>query len=389
MDKELAFILSLVRSAFDGSSVDLPSDTDWQKVFTIGKTYRLLPIISVGISNSNITLPDDVQSAFDSYLLSNFVQDQSQNMALTSLETAFDKNGIEYMPIKGVILKKLYPSSEFRPMGDADILIKMEQREKVDGLMYDCGFSYCYESPHELVYKKKGVCIELHKHIIPPYNKDYYSYFGDGWKLARKDSGTRYLLSDNDHYIFAVTHLAKHYRDGGVGPIHLLDLWIMQNKTHIDADCVDAELGKLGLGVFHKNVLDTVSVWFGKREGTELTEFITNRVFNSGNFGTKESRALASATKTSKSTSLKGIGYKRAVRRLFPKVSELELGYPILKKCPLLLPFCWCHRFVKTLIFRREKLSRRLDEIKNTTEEKVAAYQDELIAVGLDFNFKE
>lgn len=39
---------------------------------------------------------------------------------------AFDAGGIDYMPLKGSILKDLYPRHEMRMMGDADILIRME-----------------------------------------------------------------------------------------------------------------------------------------------------------------------------------------------------------------------------------------------------------------------
>ena len=39
--------------------------------------------------------------------------------------TIAEENGIDYLPLKGYNLKKLYPKPELRTMGDADVLIRL------------------------------------------------------------------------------------------------------------------------------------------------------------------------------------------------------------------------------------------------------------------------
>ncbi len=83
------------------------------------------------------------------------------------------------------------------------------------------------ESNHEYVWDKKNMLhVELHKMLIPSYNKDYYAYFGDGWRLAKKYDGSEFKMSDEDTFVYIFTHFAKHYRDAGIGIRHITDIYV-------------------------------------------------------------------------------------------------------------------------------------------------------------------
>ena len=44
---------------------------------------------------------------------------------------ALDEKGIHYMPVKGAVMKHIYPAHELRAMGDADILIHAEHIRRI------------------------------------------------------------------------------------------------------------------------------------------------------------------------------------------------------------------------------------------------------------------
>ena len=96
--------------------------------------------------------------------------------------------------------------------------------------MQKLGYAEKVESNHEYIWHKAGSYIELHKRLIPTYNKDYYSYFGDGWRLAKLKDGTRFSMTDEDQMVYLFTHYAKHYRDAGIGIRHIVDLWVYRNN---------------------------------------------------------------------------------------------------------------------------------------------------------------
>ena len=53
-----------------------------------------------------------------------------------------EQEKIWYMPLKGTIIKDLYPSIGMRQMSDFDILFDKEYAEIVRDILLDLGFSY-------------------------------------------------------------------------------------------------------------------------------------------------------------------------------------------------------------------------------------------------------
>ena len=156
-------------------------------------------------------------------------------------------------------MKQRYPKHEFRPMADADILIREEQYEQIRPLMRQLGFYEGVESNHEYIWDSVSLHVELHKRLVPSYNKDYYAYFGDGWRLATGHKGTRFFMTPEDEFIYLFVHLAKHYRDGGVGCRQMVDLWVQRRSfPGLDEDYLRRELRKLHLLEFYDNVHKTL-----------------------------------------------------------------------------------------------------------------------------------
>lgn len=381
-------IISLVKSAIDGTVANVPEDVDWKKIFKIGKVQKLTPLIYRGVVNSGLLLPEEIQDEIDKDLLSYFLLDQRQFSELSRLQNAFEANAIDYMPVKGLLLKPLYPSSDLRQMGDMDILIRLPQKDKALEIMEGLDFKPYMESSHEFIYTRKGVCVELHKCLVPPYNKDYYSYYGDGWKLAKKEENTtRYSMSDNDHFIYLFTHFAKHYRDGGINALHIVDFWVYKRAKVVDEAYIIAELEKLGLSKFYDNIMTTMNVWFNNAPATELTDFITHRMFNSGTWGTRETKLKAEGVRASKTE--KNVVVSRIFRLIFPSADNLQYRFPVLKKHKWLLPVMWVVRGFDVLLFKRRKIQEVADDVKLMDEEFISSYQKELNYVGIDFDLKE
>lgn len=83
-------------------------------------------------------------------------------------------------------------------MGDANILIRVEQYDKMVPIMESVGFTAVLESDHEPIWKFVAFYLELHKCLIPTYNKDYYAYFGNGWKLTKvRQSGHNSMMAED------------------------------------------------------------------------------------------------------------------------------------------------------------------------------------------------
>ncbi|MBR7132917.1 MAG: nucleotidyltransferase family protein [Clostridia bacterium] len=392
LDIQQQGIITLVRNAILGEKNSVSQDFKLSDAVAVARKHQIINILYYGALQAGLPQDETMQQLFMLSCMA-LSKSEQQMFEINRICTAFNERGIEYMPLKGTLLKYFYPKADMRAMGDADILIKPRQYDLIKPILTELGFTEKLESDHELTWAKPALYLELHKRVIPSYNKDYYEYFGDGWRLARpcEEQPNRYEMSAEDALIYLFTHFAKHYRDGGIGIRHMTDLWIYRRvKSELDETYIKKELKKLQLWEFYKNVMDTLQVWFGSAEPTDKTDFITGVIFGSGAYGTHEAHITASAVKLIKTAgSTAGARRKKVLNVLFPKCKNMAKRYPVLEKAPVLLPVFWVVRGAETLLFSSRKLKDQKADMQILTDENISDFQKALDYVGLDFNFKE
>lgn len=384
-------VIAIVYSALTGENVSLPKDFNLSDGVTIAKKHKIEAIFYYGALNCGFGQDEPFMQELFLLVCRNLALSEQQIYSVNVILSAFDQQKIDYLPLKGALIKSIYPKPEMRSMGDADILIKTEQYGEIKPIMQRLGYTEVVESDHEYIWNKQNVHIELHKRLIPSYNKDYYAYFGDGWRLAKEKNGTRYSMTDEDQMIYLFTHFAKHYRDAGIGIKHIVDLWVYRkNNPNLDESYIKRELIALQLYNFYVNIVNTLSVWFEGREPDEKTDFITSVIFDSGVYGTSKAHILSEAVKKSKSAqSAKSIKRNKFINNTFLPYENMSLKYPFLKKAPFLLPIMWIYRIIFAIIFRSNRVKAEARALGQMSAKNINSYQDSLTFVGLDFNFKE
>ena len=380
-------LISAIKGGINGGKVTLAEDFSIDAAVTFAKQHQICGILLYGLLAAGIKSDDPRVKELFSCALTETVLHEQQLVAINAVYSAFEKAEVDYMPLKGSLLKELYPKPELRVMSDADILIKTEQYETVKKVLSGLSFTEAYESNHEIVWKKGSIVIELHKFLIPSYNTDYFHYFENAWERAENIAPFRYRLNQNDEFIFTFTHFAKHYRDGGIGIKHFIDLWLLLEKYELNMEYIKDELKKIRLDIFFGNIEKALDIFFGEENLEDQTaELIIKNLIRSGVYGKKENRANASAIRSAgghKVGSL--IGRLSVIRKmLFPRKKYICKKYPVLQKAPILLPFCWILRIVD-VIFHPSRVSRSLKAVKNSSSKQVISMENELKKVGLDF----
>lgn len=385
-------VIALIRSALTNSKDTVEENADWKAIITIAKKHNILPIIYYGIYNSNCSLSKNIINDLKHETFRKIFVDQNQLYQVKLISNVFENYGIDHILLKGSVLKNLYPKSEMRIMGDADILIQKEDVPKASTLLSKLGYVENTErnGDYDTVFDKKGVLhLELHWNIVSPYNKDYYSYFGDGWRFAKLKKGLShsYELGVEDHLVYIFAHFANHYRHGGIGIKHLLDIWIYNQKySELDKEYLYSCLRDIKLDVFYDNVLKTLDCWFTKCDGSEITDFITNKIFESGSYGTPHTHRVSSEFQKIKQG---GFIKNRLFLRVIPPFYTMQKKYPIIGKHKFLLPVFWFYRLFSLVFINPRKLKQGLSRYKNVKQKEILEYQKSLNLVGLDFNFKE
>ncbi len=380
-------IIFLVYSALMGKAVELPKDFSLEAALPLIKAHRIETLVYYGAVNCGISTDSEPMQKLFGTVCMQVMHSQVQLNEIEKLINAFEKNNIDYLPVKGTLIKSWYKKPELRYMSDADILIKVEQYDKIKPIMQELGFAEGPESLCELIWKKQGLYAELHKSLIPPSDEDFYSYFGTGWERAKRvlEDKSRYELSDEDHFIFVFAHFTRHYRSGGIGIKHMSDLWVYrQVKGDMDFDYIACELKKLGLYEFYLNVFKTLKVWFEGENGDEITELVTTVIFESGAYGMHSRTLLSEAIKRSKGTkNVTSAKFSKTFWLVFLPYKYMCFKYPFLKKLPFLLPIMWVVRGFSSLLFRKDNVKKHFDEVKGLDSDEVEKFRLALEFVGL------
>ncbi len=379
------YMLRLIGAVVSGDSLPTPPlEIDWNQVYAISKFHNVANIVSYAVSIENYPMENEIKQKFLKNMFDAVLLDENQKKEFNTLLEAFEEHGIEYMPLKGINLKKLYEASDMRNMSDGDILIHENDRDKISAVMEKLGYQFKKESNHELIYVKEPfINVELHKMLIPSYNDDLYGYYGDGWKLANKVGETsRYSLNAENEFIYILAHFAKHYRDGGAGIKYILDIWLYLKKNSVDLDYIKKELKKLGLLSFGENIIKLTKVWFENSPCDKLMVQMTKYIIESGMYGNAKNKALVTQMRENSAESTENHKKSTKLRLIFPTMEHMKRNYTILNKYPYFIVFCWIWRIIRVIIGKTDR--RTLKKFEYITSENLSAFDLHMKNVGLD-----
>lgn len=390
MDNFQKDFIRIIQSAFTKTQYVPSPDFDWDKATEVARKHNVVAIFYYGAVNCGISSECVQMQELFTWTCRSLAVSHRQIYEIEKIIDMFECEGIEYMPLKGAVLKKVYPRPEMRTMGDADILIKLDQYDKIKAIMRRLGFVFQYESDHELVWKKPTLFLELHKSIMTTYNRDFYSYFGSGWKVANRAPGTNgYEMSPEDFYIYLFVHFTKHYRISGIGIKHLLDLWVYaEANSGLNREYIQSELTKMHLNEFYKNMMDTIDAWFYSGQESDIVNVITNVLFNSGQYGSADMAIVNRAIRDNK-----GSAWRKKltiiIRSMFLPYHEMKERYSVLERISIMLPVMWVVRWIDVLFFRQNVLKQFVASLKLINSRNLDEHTKVLHFVGLDFNHDE
>lgn len=380
-------IASLLKSAVTGKKVELPEGFDLAATARIIGTHHIGALVYEGAILCGIDPQSPTMQKLFQYYCKAVQFSRRQMRELTRIFDAFDMDGIDYMPLKGSALKSLYPKPELRMMGDADVLIRMEQYPQIIPIMQALGFQEKRESDHELVWNNDALTIELHKCLSTSSTSVLATYLGDGWPLAKRMEAHRYTMSTEDMFIYLFTHFTKHYRASGIGCRHVVDLWVfLKAHPELDEAYVLQILDRLYLGTFYRHIRRTISVWFEHGESDDKADLITDVIFANGSWGTTRQQILSRGVRDLQQSNQRRQGKTAYIlRRVFPGRKQLSTNYPILKKAPLLLPFVWAYHLINRALFTKGSWKKHSHNLSLLTKENVETHRQMLEFVGLDY----
>ena len=378
MNSTLSALFNLIRVALTNDKTPLQSDIDWHSVYNVAQAHRVTALVYYGVKNLGVSLDTDVKNKFEESVFKHTLIDTERDYEISRVLNAFEEAGIDHAPLKGLVVRGFYPHTEMRTLGDVDILIKESDIEKASDILNGLGFTFELESSHELKWRKgQTLVLELHKKFIGNGIPKYYHHYEDVDSfLTRKDSSHKLEMNPCDLMVFLTVHIAKHYISGGIGLRHFIDLYVLGVLNPNEKESyIIAELSKLGLDDFYRSIKRMLSCWFENTEYDEISSLMTRKILASGTFGNSDSRFIANTAKKSRRSMF--------LEAVFLPYQQMEKKYPVLNKCPFLLPVFWIVRIANVLVKKQDKVKWYKRKMKMVSAQGIKKYNEELKLVGI------
>jgi len=377
IQREKMYLIHLLATVLHAAQPQKPPENlDWATLYKLSTKHCVANMVTYSLSklSHDSKPPHEILVQFQNDCKKGMAKEATQHITVEQVLKTFEENHIACMPLKGYLIKYLYPQPDMRMMSDVDILFRHEQTEQVKKLLLGLGFTVEHEGGnHDVYYKKPFMNIEMHRRLIAE-NSPYSDYLKQVWGRARLKTDGQYIyeLSQEDFFIFIMMHLTKHYAKAGTGIRSIMDIWVYNNRyrSEMDWNYIQAELEKVQLWEFTQNICGLGEVWFGEIQSNELYDEMSEYIFSSGVYGTKK-HSLVSAmnTSASKKRSIRAAKQLYRLKLFFPGLTAMKTTYPFLSVLPFLLPLCWVLRGVKSLLFKRAHTFQMIHQVHSVSEE--------------------
>ena len=337
-------------------------------LLTVAKEHSLSAIAAYALESAGIYDKDFEEEKFKA-IRKNIILDTEREAVLAELEKA----GIWYMPLKGSILKDLYPQTGMRQMCDVDILFDNNFTDDMLRIMDDLGYQKKKESfGHDIEFSKEPVsCFEMHIQLFGFSNMDNMNqYYSDVKSILHKDENNDfgYHFSLEDFYIFLIAHSYKHFSGGGNGLRSLTDtyVYLTHYRNELDMKYIQQECEKLDIAEFEKQNRELALLLLGGKKLSQDESKLFDYYIFSGTYGniTNHVKNKLESDKTSAKI-------KYLFRRLLIPVSKKNSSYHAFAnrykwfyenriRLPLLVPY----RLGLALTKRRARMVAELKALK-------------------------
>ncbi|MGD9910620.1 MAG: nucleotidyltransferase family protein [Candidatus Izemoplasmatales bacterium] len=379
MDNLTLNLLSLVNSSLKQEPSEIVLTKEMYKIAKEnGLSGTLFPALKKEIQES------DVYSLVQKDYYEFISKDTVQMQAIEDLTSLFEENHIEHIFLKGSVLKKVYPASYMRSMGDIDFLVTNEKMNLVHQVLEESGYiNWSNSKAHDCFHKNRQVFLEAHPTLNSDFDDAYKNLFKDVWSTCTSE-GYVYKMNHETEITYLLFHMVKHLSSSGIGLRNILDLSLYLEKydSEISVDYLYSLLEKAKLERFAQNIFSLCILYFkpnllqdylkNYQMDQALIEEATTFILTSGVHGKGENNNahLSGSAKQSLKKNNVVIGrIAYLVKLVFPPFDTMRGMYPVLHKHPYLYPFTFLARWYKIFVKKRKTSFNKIKKLKITHNE--------------------
>lgn len=365
---EQNYIIELLKCSITNTTPSIPDESlDWDVVFNYAKIHRIVPVLYFSIQK----FPEDIKSNIsnlEQYALaykSNLVDDANRENEISIITKLLASNDVDYILLKGSVTKHFYPDTSMRMMSDVDILYRNADSKEIKGLLESNGYTQTKSTPKDAMYLSSNqlVKVEMQQSLLDDGFTDWLKYLDTIWDRCEKKAGNEYTMTPEDFYIYHITHMAKHFINGGIGLRHILDTWVIKNHYQdLDPEYTKKFFKELSLDKFENKMTVLCKYWFEDTipSDKKSIELLSEYILENGAFGNiSQQSANEAATGSTSSTK----------EKIFPSKTTMANYYgDVINNHPITIPFYWIRLTFERLFKNHDKTKSKIKTISNISE---------------------
>ncbi len=356
--------------------------SDEAELIKLAKRHDLTHLVYDALTKNG--LPCKSSFAMQQYFAAIWRAEQMEH-ELQSIAALFEAEGIDFLPLKGAVMRPMYPESWMRTSADIDVLVKPQDQLRARDMMVN-RLGYTTDpsglSTHHVGVSapESNVHVELHNTLFTDYNasQDIKDIARTVWDHSELKVGSAhwYLMSDAMFYFYHLAHMAKHIRQAGGCPVRgLIDLWLLDKHPGKDEECCMALLKEGGLATFAEIMSGLAKAWLegGPVPSEELEQYILSAYL----YGNIDRR-------TANSVNTDGTA-RYILKKIFLPYDVLKYAYPVLKTNKWLTPVFQVVRWTRVFSRKhRHDLKNQAKAMAKTDEKEL----EESIRINRLLGFK-
>lgn len=309
-------------------------------VYQLAGKHSLAHLVSRFVFENRIGVAPEVGVKWQQEDILRVYRHERMKYAFRQICEALEEAQIAYIPLKGSVLRAFYPEEDMRTSCDIDVLVREEELQPAVQALERKGFRCGERHYHDIsLYAPNGTHLELHFSIRENMDR-LDGVLKNAWDYVQPEQGSRHAFR-KDFFVFHMyAHMAYHFLSGGCGIRSLLDIWIMEHRMDAAYPCAEKLLKRAGIYRFAQEMSRIANRCFTDHDSSDP---VMAYIWRGGVYGSRKNRI---------SVQKKQLGSSRAYvrRRLLLPYRSMTILYPVLKKLPVLLPFCWVHRLVRAVL---------------------------------------
>ena len=296
------------------------SDDQLKILYKMSRAHDVAHLVGDALIKNNL-VSGEYKEKFSKCVIAAVFRYEKQRYEYERIKNALAESKIKSMPLKGSVIRNMYPEPWMRTSCDIDILVEKSSLDAAKKAVQAIGFEY------------KG-------------------------------------MGSHDISLFSAS--AKHFLIGGCGVRPFIDIYILKCVCSPDQKGREELLRKGGLIEFAEGAEQLTDVWFCGKAPTKLTDSMCSFIIRGGVYGNFENNVAVRQNK-------QGGKLKYMLYKVFLPYNDIKLYFPVLEKHKVLLPFCEIVRWFRLLFKGGMSRSVKQININNSMDKAVTSEAEYLI----------